>query len=256
MYELRDLFDFMLDRVRDVQNRSGIKDYHAFGRWFAEVYFPDPKDISTWDGSGDGRADVVFKTEADGELRYHVLNTKFTRKYNEIAPAYFSTEITTFWQAFANKSARPGYLKGVRDELKDGFRKLFNRYDEGKAQLMFATNHRRNPRRIEALRGADVELFHLEDILQFMADYIDDAMPLTPPLTLTGISGVLATDPSETEVPISIVFARLTDFIRYMEADPFKLLFARNVRLRLRGSLVNKDIAKTFGETPKDFVLQ
>jgi hypothetical protein len=94
----------------------------------------------------------------------------------------------------------------------------------------------------------------MEDILGFMADYIEDAMPMTPPMTLTGISGVLTTDPSETEVPISTVFARLTDFIRYMGSDPFFLLFARNVRLRLHNSPVNADITNTFQKSPKDFV--
>ena len=254
MYETRELFEFMIDRIRDVQNQTATKDYHAFGRWFAQLYFQEPKEISTWDGSGDGKADVVFKTEEDGELRYHVLNTKFTRKFDIIAPPKFYDEVTTFWQAFANKDARPGYLKRVEDQLKGRFRNLFERYDEGKVELSFATNHRRNPRQMEALKDCPVTLFHMEDILGFMADYVEDAMPMTPPLTLTGVSGVLTTDPAETEVPISTVFARLTDFIRYMSHDPFFLLFARNVRLRLRNSPVNADIANTFRKFPKDFV--
>lgn len=79
MYETRDLFDFMIDRIKSVQNQTATHDYHAFGRWFAQLYFQEPKDLSTWDGGGDGKADVVFKTETDGELRYHVLNTKFTK---------------------------------------------------------------------------------------------------------------------------------------------------------------------------------
>ena len=254
MYETRDLFDFMIDRIKDVQNRTATKDYHAFGRWFAQLYFQEPKDISTWDGSGDGKADVVFKTEDDGELRYHVLNTKFTKKFNVIAPPKFYDEVTTLWQAFANKDSRHGYLKRVNEQLKAKFKGLFERYDDEKLDLWFATNHRRNPKQMEALKECPVRLFHMEDILGFMADYIEDAMPMTRPMTLTGINGVLTTDPSETEVPISIVFARLTDFIQYMDEDPFSLLFARNVRLRLRDSPVNADITSTFQKSPKDFV--
>lgn len=254
MHETAELFDFMIDRVKDVQNRTGAKDYHAFGRWFAQLYFLEPKDISTWDSSGDGKADVVFKTEEDGELRYHALNTKFTRQCDVIAPPKFYDEVTTFWQAFANKDARVGYLKRVEQQLRGRFKGLFENYDEGKVDLLFATNHRRNPKQMEALKDCPVKLFHMEDILGFMADYIEDAMPMTRPMKLTGISGVLTTDPSETSVPISIVFARLTDFIRYMDGDPFFLLFARNVRLRLRGSPVNADITKTFEAFPKDFV--
>ena len=254
MYETRDLFDFMMDRIKDVQNRTATKDYHAFGRWFAQLYFQEPKEISSWDGSGDGKADVVFKTESDGDLQYHVLNTKFTKKFDVIAPPKFYDEVTTLWQAFANKDARTGYLKRVDGQLKPRFRSLFDRYDEGRLALWFATNHRRNSQQLEALKDCPVKLFHMEDILGFMADYIEDAMPMTRPMTLTGISGVLTTDPSETEVPISIVFARLTDFIRYMDGDPFFLLFARNVRLKLHGSAVNADITDTFQKTPRDFV--
>ncbi len=254
MHETRDLFDFMIDRIKDVQNRTATYDYHAFGRWFAELYFQEPKDVSTWDGGGDGKADVVFKTEDDGELRYHVLNTKFTKKFDVIAPPKFYDEITSLWQAFANRGSRSGYLKRVDEALKPKFRRLFDRYDDGKLDLWFATNHRRNPKQVEALKECAVRLFHMEDILGFMADYIEDAMPMTRPMTLTGIGGVLTTDPGETEVPISIVFARLTDFIKYMDGDPFSLLFARNVRLRLRGSAVNADITNTFQGSPKDFV--
>jgi AIPR protein len=39
-----------------------------------------------------------------------------------------------------------------------------------------------------------------------------------------------------------------------MDTDPFSLMFARNVRLRLRNSPVNADITNTFQESPKDFV--
>jgi hypothetical protein len=254
MHETRDLFDFMMERIKDVQNQTATQDYHAFGRWFTQLYFQDPKDVSTWDGSGDGKADIVFKTEADGELRYHVLNTKFTKKYDVIAPPKFYDEITTLWQAFANPNARLDYLKRVNPQLKPKFKALFDRYEDGKLDLWFATNHRRNPKQMAALKDCPVRLFHMEDILGFMADYIEDAMPMTRPLSLTGIAGVLTTDPSETEVPISVVFARLTDFIKYVDGDPFSLLFARNVRLRLRNSAVNADITSTFQHTPKDFV--
>ena len=58
------------------------------------------------------------------------------------------------------------------------------------------------------------------DILQYMVDYIENAMPRTRSLRLTGISNVLSADARETEVPTSIVFARLTDFT-YMKDDKF-----------------------------------
>jgi hypothetical protein len=51
------------------------------------------------------------------------------------------------------------------------------------------------------------------------------------------------------------VFARLLDFIRYMESDPFDLLFNRNVRvaISISRSKVNRAIRDTFKTNPKEF---
>ena len=87
-----------------------------------------------------------------------------------------------------------------------------------------------------------------------MADFIENAMPRTPPLRLTGISNVLSADKRETEVPTSIVFARLTDFISYMKEDEYDLLFNRNVRVWLGRTKVNEGIRDTFQNHPKEFV--
>jgi AIPR protein len=78
-------------------------------------------------------------------------------------------------------------------------------------------------------------------------------MPETEPLVLSGISNVLTPPTNESEVPTSIVFARLIDFISYMENDPFDLLFARNVRLWLGNTEPNKAIRETFRDAPKEF---
>ena len=112
--------------------------------------------------------------------------------------------------------------------------------------MFFVTNHRRNEKQYEAVRAIKVQVFHLNEMLQFVVDYIEDAMPYTPTLQLTGISNVLSADKRDTRVPTSIVFAKLTDLIRYMQDDPYDLLFARNIRLVLRNSKVNPDIRHTF----------
>ena len=51
------------------------------------------------------------------------------------------------------------------------------------------------------------------------------------------------------------MFARLLDFIRYMESDPFDLLFNRNVRvaISISRSKVNRAIRDTFKSHPKEF---
>jgi len=253
MYEQKQLFDFMLDRVKEIGRERGLEQPQAFGRWFVELYFEDPQNIYVSDGTRDGKVDIFFQRIVNDNVEHVVLNTKFTTKYNVGAPNSFYDEITRFWQAFAHKPRRAKWLATVRPELRNRYKKLLEHYDADRAHLMFVTNHKKNPGQYETISSDDVQVFHLEDVLQFMADYIEGAMPRTRPLLLTGISGILSPDRRDTSVPTTIVFARLTDFIKYMENDPYDILFARNVRLSLGNVPVNKEIAATFAEGPEEF---
>src|SRR5712664_2123571 len=251
-----DLFQFMLDRVKDTEQIHLDAEPQAFGRWFAELFFMNPQDIFISDGSKDGKIDLFFTTHNGKTVLHHVLNTKFTKEYNKIAPPSFYQEIKYFWQAFENREARSGYLeKAVKKELRPRYKKLFDRYDDGGVELMFATNHRRNDAHFEQVKNIPVRVFHLDDLIQCLVDDIDGAMPRTPSISLNGIHAVLSPDKADTEVATSIVFARLLDFIRYMEDDPFDLLFNRNVRvaISLSRSDVNRAIHDTFKESPREF---
>jgi site-specific DNA-cytosine methylase len=254
MYEHRQLFDSMLERIREIGAENGLKPPQAFGRWFAGMYFDEPREFFYADGPGDAKIDLFFTTSDGREVRHHVLNTKFTETYNSTAPRSFYDEITAFWQAFKNKSNRANYLEKIaRRDVRLYYSKLFEHYDDGRAHLYFLTNSKRNEAQIQAIKNYAVEVFHLDDVLQFMADYVENAMPRTRDLRLTGISNVLSADRDETEVPTSIVFARLTDFISYMKDDKYDLLFNRNVRVWLGNTEVNKAISDTFRAAPKEF---
>ena len=251
-----DLFEFMLARVKETQKQHLDGEPQAFGRWFAELFFMNPRDLFVSDGSKDGKIDMFFATDNGKTVQHHVLNTKFTKEFNKIAPPSFYQEIKYFWQAFENHSARAAYLeKAVKAELRPRYRKLFERYDSGAAELMFVTNHRCNDAHFEQVRNIPVKVFHMDDLIQCLVDDIDGAMPRTPPISLHGIHSLLPADREDTEVATSIVFARLIDFIRYMESDPFDLLFNRNVRVAISvaRSTVNRGIRDTFKDHPKEF---
>src|ERR1700723_139853 len=253
VFEKKQLFNFMMDRIQDVGKIYGLKEFEVFGRWFAGMYFSNPTDFRSTDGSGDGKVDLFFRVSENNSVQYHVLNTKFTKRYDSMAPVSFYDEITRFWQAFANKAARKDFLKTVREDQRPDYKRLWTSFEDGRTNLMFVTNHRRNERQFDSVRSYGVQTFHLEDVIQFMADHIEDAMPRTPKMLLTGIAGVLSPDQQDTKVPTSIVFARLADFIEYMREDRFGLLFARNVRLSLGNTPVNKEIKETFEDAPGEF---
>jgi hypothetical protein len=252
-----DLFEFMLDRVRETQKKHLEGEPQAFGRWFAELFFLSPRDIVVSDGSKDGKIDMFFATDNGKTVLHHVLNTKYTKEFNKIAPPSFYQEIKYFWQAFENVSARSAYLeKAVKLELRPRYRQLFKHYDDGTAELMFVTNHRCNEAHFEQVKDiSGLKVFHLDDLIQCLVDDIDGAMPRTPPISLNGINALLPADKTDTEVATSIVFARLLDFVRYMETDPFDLLFNRNVRvaISISQSEVNRGIRETFRTSPKEF---
>ena len=251
-----DLFEFMLERVRDTQKRHLEGEPQAFGRWFADLFFLKPRDVFVSDGSKDGKIDLFFTTDNGRAVLHHVINTKYTKEYNKIAPPSFYEEMKYFWQAFENRTARAGYLeKAVKEELRPKYRKLFERYDNGAVELMFVTNHRCNEGHYEQVRNIPVKVFHLDDLIQCLVDDIDGAMPRTPSISLNGIHALLPANREDTEVATSIVFARLLDFIKYMEGDPFDLLFNRNVRvpISLSRSPVNRAIRDTFKDNPKEF---
>lgn len=251
-----DLFEFMLERIAEVQKLHLEAEPQAFGRWFAGLFYMNAQDIFVSDGSKDGQIDAFFTTHDGKSVTHHAMNTKFTREYNKIAPPAFYQEIKYFWQAFENKEARQPYLeRAVKAELRPRYKQLFERYDNGAVELLFVTNHRINEAHYESLSGAPVKVFHLDDLIQFLVDDIDGAMPRTPSIQLHDVHGVLSPDKADTEVATSIVFARLVDFIRYMEKDPFDLLFNRNVRVAIstKRSEVNRNIRLTFKDSPKEF---
>lgn len=255
MHDQRQLFDFMLSRVQEMSVEDGLKPPQAFAKWFAKTYFLNPQKYFPSDGGGDGKVDSFFEVSDGNAVRHFLLNTKFTERYDALAPPSFYDEITRFWQAFANKANRKAYLSVVRPELRQRYQKLFTYYDDDRAHLLFVTNHKRNEGQYESVKAAGVQIFHLNDLLQFVVDYIEDAMPRTPTLKLTGINTVLSADKRDTNVPTSIVFAKLVDLIRYMQDDdPYDLLFARNIRLKLQHSKVNPEIAVTFRDEPAEFV--
>ena len=163
-------------------------------------------------------------------------------------------EILAFENAVKNAGNRTKYLSSiVREDVRGHYRAAFKQHDQGNAKLVFVTNCSANENQRVSVGSADVEVFHLDDLLQFMADHIEDAMPRTNDLVLNGISTLISTTPEVSEVPTSIVFAQLADFISYMDDDPFDLLFARNVRLTLGNTPVNREIAQTFVSAPTEF---
>jgi len=254
MHQRKELFEFMLKMVKHTSNEHGDYMPQAFGRWFAKMYFSGITEISIPDGSGDGKVDLVIESKKGNKITKKILNTKFTNDYDKPSPVSFYDEITRFWQAFENKSNRHEYLdNAVRKNLKKYYTTLFKDYDNGDVELYFITNHKINQKQYETVKNCSIKIFHLDDVLQYLVDHIEGAMPQTDPLILTGISNVLTPLKSESKVPTSIVFARLIDFIKYMESDSFELLFARNVRLWLGNTETNKGIYETFCNSPKEF---
>lgn len=253
----QELFDVIIDRVNEVSMLEGLKKHQGFPRWFASMYYLDPQGMFASDGSHDGKVDFFFTTNDGKTVKHHVINSKFTETYNKLAPPAFYEEIAYFSQIFKNSDQRDNFLSNaVKPELRSRYTLLFDRHDEGEAELVFITNCRRNDKYLTLLENSIVKVFHLEDLVQHLIDDLDATMPRTPDLALDDIHTVLSADKRDTSVSTSIVFARLVDFINYMKKDPYDLLFARNVRVSfgVKKNSVNSEIRDTFVNHPEEFV--
>ncbi|MCK1726847.1 hypothetical protein [Bradyrhizobium sp. 142] len=56
MYEHKQLFDTMLQRIKEVGAENGERPPQALGRWFANIYFDTPRDIFISDGRATRRS--------------------------------------------------------------------------------------------------------------------------------------------------------------------------------------------------------
>jgi uncharacterized protein YnzC (UPF0291/DUF896 family) len=182
-------------------------------------------------------------------------NAKWTRSFDKTAPSSFYDEISNFYQNFADTepTTREAYLRSVKAELRNHYRQLFKAFDEDAAELIFITSCRVNPIQYARVKKLPVKILHVNDLLRYLLDDLDAAMPRTNDLVLNGIHQTLKASEQDTAVSTTIVFARVFDFIKYMREDPFDLLFARNVRLTLGKTDVNASITRTFKEAPAEF---
>jgi len=252
-----ELFDLMQNQITDLAQKHGEKNPQAFIRWFVNLFYSElylsNSSLKIVDGSGDGKADAFISFIKNGEAKNIVVNAKYTSEYNKASPVSFYEEITAFWQAFENKNCQKEYLGRVRKNIRIDFEHAFKQYKEGKLELLFITNHKINEKQYNALRKINVKMLHMEDLLLYLVENMEGALPETDPLTLCDIATVLTPNKNETEIPTSIVFARLIDFKNYMKNDKYDLLFARNVRLWLGDTPTNEEIKKTYENRPKEF---
>lgn len=249
------LFDIIIDKTKELSLKDSISTDAAFQKWFMNMYFQSPKDIIISDGSRDGKIDSFCKVMDVDTFSYKIFNSKFTKNYDKQAPPEFYNEIIAYNKVFVNSDFRSKFLeKYIKKDLKNHYKILFDQYDKGNAELFFITNYKINQNQISQVEDLEINIFHLEDILQFLVDDIEGAMPLTNTLILTGINNVLSASKEDTVIPTSIIFAKLSDFISYMNNDPYDLLFSRNIRLDLGNTDPNKNIRETFRNNPKEFV--
>jgi hypothetical protein len=255
-YDKKNLFTIIMERVKDIQNRERLKDYEAFPNWFIKMYFNKVINIYNTDGARDGKIDTIFTTQNGEYVKHYVLNSKFTKEYNKTAPTGFYDEIIGFQEVFNNKSRREKYLNEyVKKEVQHKYQNLLNLYDDSKVELIFLTNCKQNHSQYTSNDFGDynVTIMHFEDIVQYMIDDLEGAMPKTETLLLTGIHNLLTPSKEEARVPTFLVFAKVADFIDYMKNDEYDLLFARNIRLDLGKTEPNENIKATYRDNPDEF---
>ena len=81
-----------------------------------------------------------------------------------------------FYQLFNAPQGRNKFLKlKVKKELHAFYKKLFTAFDNGTTRLLFLTNFRQNAGQLARVEQLDVEIFHLENLIQHVLDDFDGA---------------------------------------------------------------------------------
>lgn len=177
-----ELFDFMLESIKEKQRkkRAQYQLFQAFPLWFIELYYQDSFQATISDGPKDGKIDAFFFTRNGNQVCDHIVNSKFTEEFNKLAPVKFYEEIAFFYQTFENAQGRAKYLETyVSPGMRQRYGELYSNYDAGNAELVFVTNLRRNDVQYQQVKDLPVKIFHLEDLIQYLVDDIDAAMPRT-----------------------------------------------------------------------------
>jgi hypothetical protein len=252
----KDLFESILEAVSKRSIEMGEPEHKAFIKWFSDIFFYGKQNVFITDDTGDGRIDAIVEMSTYYGKRYAAINSKFTKNYRTTAPVSFYNEIVAFRSNFINKANRDSFLENsIRSALRGTYKKLFKNFDDGLVDLYFITNHKRNPNQAPSVKFDDIDVFHLDNLLLFMSDYLLDGMPKTPELLLNNINSILTPSESESSIATTIVFAKIIDFIKYHEEqDPHDLLFSRNIRYDLGKTEANREITYTFNKHPSEFV--
>lgn len=250
------LFSFLKKRVNELSRSKQKKDYKAFIHWFVETHYSSAYDVQITDGPFDGKIDGIARIEKSNQVQEIVINSKYTGRLNALAPKEFYKEIAEFSKPFLTPSFRDGFLANkVKEELQSKYKNLYDRYDDKAVSLIFITNYKQNKEFCRTKTYKGVRVFHYDDLKKYLLDDIDGALPKTDDLVLKKISKILSARKRDTEVPTSIVFARLKDFLDYMKKDELGTLFSRNVRVALavKKDSVNEGIMDTFEGRPTEF---
>ncbi len=59
VYEKKPLFDFMLQRVKETSQLSGLPEPEAFGKWFIDMYYLSPREVFYSGGPRDGKVSTI-----------------------------------------------------------------------------------------------------------------------------------------------------------------------------------------------------
>jgi hypothetical protein len=223
----------------------------AFIEWYVLARFGKPDEFVFTDGAKDGGID--FWVEHKGKLFI------FQSKY-EVKPRVSSltrSEIAGFERTVnilkdeAGEERFQAWLATCKESLHSGYKKLRKRILTRSEEVRYLL--------VTTKRQADIEVgecVELEDIQQMLALwdlYQDGFTPPTESITIT-LNSAWHTDSDAEEFKTYVGLADVEDFLRLMDEDKNERLFAQNVRTDLR-SRINKDIRKTYEESPQQFWL-
>jgi len=249
-------FQNILKEIMRVKNQPIER---AFIHWYIDVQFGDVDKIIT-DGPSDGGIDAIVRPKhvGGGKLVY-ILQSKYTNNvFKKRSPGTLNATCYKDFDALPpildSDKEFEEWLESVDSSLKIDYKQLRKDYlnENNIIEWQLITLHSRSRKGENKLQNLTQDSFiYGSSIIKLFKLEQEGVTPPGDPLILNFTESMTIEDPYS-GYKSYVLAANLDDFVDYLDNDPDKKLFARNVRLDLH-SKINKNIEKTYVKSPKEF---
>ena len=252
--------------IREIVKDYEIPDYKAFILWYLSYSGFDDMNVAydhIYDGSRDKGIDAIYHNKEAGKIV--LIQSKYHREGNRnISELELKKEIEkikdTIEKMKSSDEIFDKFLEGLKFNLRREILKLRNVIKNYPIEIIFITSFKIDKNKkvfiMKQLKKRYIKpvIISSEDIPKMINDWEAGVAPYIPEIQLP-IQKKLHESEKRTEGKSSLIISTKGNYLSQLYKEHGNRIFARNIRLDLGKSAINKEIEKTIKEDPKKFFL-